>query len=70
MNNRTPSERHAITGLRVLLGSLLLGTVWLVAGCMSTPVQTTTVERTTSQQNVVMPAPGTTVTTRTQQSTP
>jgi PBP1b-binding outer membrane lipoprotein LpoB len=75
MSNRTISKRNVRTGPRWLLGGVLLGAMALIGGCVSTPapteVRTTTTERTTTQENVPVVTPGTSVTTtRTQQYTP
>jgi hypothetical protein len=69
------SQHKANEGLRWLLGGALLGAMALVGGCVATQapteVRTTTTERTTTQENVPIMQPGTSVTTtRTQQYTP
>jgi hypothetical protein len=69
--NAPKSMFDVISGPRLLLAGMLLGTVALVGACSPTETKTTTTEQTTTHQ-VVPTAPATTsvTTTKTQVYTP
>jgi len=69
--NTTKSMFDAISGPRLVLAAMLLGTVALVGACSPTETKTTTTEQTTTHQ-VVPTAPSSTsvTTTKTQVYTP
>jgi hypothetical protein len=69
--NNSKSIFDAITGPRLVLAAMLLGTVALVGACSPTQSRTTTTEQTTSHEIVPTAPPATSVTTtKTQVYTP